>query len=102
VADVRRLPGQLTDHWDWQVVGACRNVDSTVFFHPHGERGAPRSTRDATAKALCARCPVIGECRTHALTVHEPYGVWGGLSAEDREEILHPHPRATTTMLRRP
>ena len=90
MADVRRLPGQHTDSWDWQIRGACRGVDSTVFFHPDFERGPERANRDAAAKTVCHRCPVIEECRTHALRVREPYGIWGGLTAQDRHEILHP------------
>jgi WhiB family redox-sensing transcriptional regulator len=27
-------------------------------------------------------------CRDHALAVQEPYGIWGGLSEDDRTEIL--------------
>ena len=98
MADVRRLPGQLSDRWDWQVRGACRGVDSTVFFHPDFERGAERATRDATAKTLCHTCPVVDQCRTHALEVREPYGIWGGLTAQDRHDILHPTRDATTAL----
>lgn len=29
-----------------------------------------------------------GACRTHALAVHEPYGIWGGLSEDDRLAII--------------
>lgn len=32
----------------------------------------------ARAKAICAKCPVRGECLDHALAVGEPWGVWGG------------------------
>jgi WhiB family redox-sensing transcriptional regulator len=28
------------------------------------------------------------QCRTHALSVQEPYGIWGGLSEDEREVIL--------------
>jgi WhiB family transcriptional regulator, redox-sensing transcriptional regulator len=31
---------------------------------------------------------VIEECRRHALAAHEPYGVWGGLSESERDEII--------------
>jgi WhiB family redox-sensing transcriptional regulator len=31
---------------------------------------------------------VIQACRAHALAVQEPYGIWGGLSEDDRAEIL--------------
>jgi len=39
-------------------------------------------------KAVCASCPVIAACRAHALAVQEPYGIWGGLSEDDRLAIL--------------
>ena len=90
MADVRRLPGQHSDRWNWQIHSACRGVDSTVFFHPDFERGTERATRDATAKTLCHNCPVMDQCRAHALRVQEPYGIWGGLTAQDRHAILHP------------
>jgi hypothetical protein len=32
--------------------------------------------------------PVIAACRAHALAVQEPYGIWGGLSEDDRLAIL--------------
>ncbi|WP_131771004.1 WhiB family transcriptional regulator, partial [Candidatus Protofrankia californiensis] len=59
-----------------------------LFFHPEGERGPARAAREAAAKAVCARCPVIQACAEHALQAREPYGVWGGLSESEREAIL--------------
>jgi WhiB family redox-sensing transcriptional regulator len=44
--------------------------------------------REVAAKTICGRCPVIAECAAHALAVREPYGVWGGMSEDDREAIL--------------
>lgn len=76
------------DLWEWQYEGACRETGAEQFFHPEGERGASRRRRDANAKAICATCPVIQLCREHALRVREPYGVWGGLSENDRAAIL--------------
>ncbi|MFM1917647.1 MAG: hypothetical protein RJB01_1162 [Actinomycetota bacterium] len=87
MADVSRLPGPNADFWDWQILSACRGLDSAVFFHPEGERGPARAARQAKAKAVCATCPVIAECAAHALAVREPYGVWGGMSEEEREAI---------------
>jgi WhiB family redox-sensing transcriptional regulator len=29
------------------------------------------------------------ECLDHALSSGEPYGVWGGLSEAEREQVLH-------------
>ncbi|GJF29559.1 transcriptional regulator WhiD [Kitasatospora sp. NE20-6] len=88
MADFSRLPGPNADLWDWQLSAACRGVDSSLFFHPEGERGAARSSREASAKEVCMRCPVRAECAAHALAVREPYGVWGGLTEDEREELL--------------
>lgn len=88
MADVTRLPGPNADFWEWQLQGRCRDLGSELFFHPEGERGASRAARDRAAKAICATCPVLARCAAHALAVHEPYGVWGGMSEDDREEIF--------------
>lgn len=87
MADLSRLPGPNADFWDWQLDSACRGLDSEIFYHPDGERGSARERRVSTAKAICAACPVIAQCRAHALKTKEPYGVWGGLGEEDREAI---------------
>ncbi|WP_109472808.1 WhiB family transcriptional regulator [Ornithinimicrobium cavernae] len=78
----------LGAEWDWQHEGLCRTRSPELFFHPDGERGSVKRAREARAIALCQACPVISECREHALTVPEPYGVWGGLTEEERAEIL--------------
>jgi WhiB family redox-sensing transcriptional regulator len=87
MAELGRLPVTVADVWDWQFDASCRTADPRLFFHPEAERGPAKQRRDAAALAVCARCPVIDACRRHALTVREPYGVWGGLTEEDREEI---------------
>ncbi len=87
MAEITRLPGPVADRWNWQLQGACRGVNPEDFFHPEGERGPRRRSRDLSAKAVCARCPVLLQCRTHALEVREPYGVWGGLTEAEREAI---------------
>lgn len=92
MATIKRLPLPLQETYEWQYDGLCNTVDPEEFFSPEAERGAPRLRREEAAKALCARCPVLDRCRTHALSVQEPYGVWGGLSESDRREILGPHP----------
>jgi WhiB family redox-sensing transcriptional regulator len=82
-----RPPGPIADLWDWQFEGTCRRESSDVFFHPDGERGPSRRNRDLAAKALCLDCPVLKRCREHALKSREPYGVWGGLTEYERDEI---------------
>lgn len=39
------------------------------------------------AKLICDFCPVKALCADYATIAHEPFGVWGGLSAADRKAI---------------
>ncbi len=94
MADTHRLPPPVTDVWDWQLHGACREMDSALFFHPENERGPARAGREAHAKQICRSCPVIQQCRAHSLAVREPYGVWGGMSESERNDIIRAQDRA--------
>lgn len=38
----------------------------------------------ARAKAICTLCPVRDECLDYALRTKQEYGVWGGLSENER------------------
>lgn len=80
-----QVPSDAT--WFWQEEGACREADPSVFFHPQNERGLSRIRRDRAAKAVCAGCSVRIECADYAIRAREPYGVWGGLTEEEREQI---------------
>jgi WhiB family transcriptional regulator, redox-sensing transcriptional regulator len=88
MSDVSRLPGPMDHAWQWQRLGACRGMDSSVFFHPDGERNPSRARRTAQAKEVCKRCQVIEMCREFALRTREPFGVWGGLAEAERRVIL--------------
>lgn len=88
MADERRLPALREGDWEWQAAAACRGSDTSNFYHPENERGPSRVRREMRAKAVCSTCPVINNCLRWALAAREPYGVWGGLSTEEREAML--------------
>ncbi|HVF18647.1 MAG TPA: WhiB family transcriptional regulator [Mycobacteriales bacterium] len=88
MSELHRLPGPTSEIWEWQLQGRCRGLDSDLFFHPDGDRGPSRSTRERAAQAICADCPVIAQCARQSLASREPYGVWGGLTESDRDDIL--------------
>ena len=83
-----QLPGPNADFWDWQLHSKCRGEASEIFYHPDGERGRARTQRENRAKAICFECPVLTQCREHALRVAEPYGIWGGMSESERSTAL--------------
>lgn len=76
----------ISEDWDWQLEGLCRQIGNSVFFHPDGERGLARAARIQIAKTICNRCPVVAQCRVYALSVNEPYGIWGGMSENERRK----------------
>lgn len=78
----------FADEWNWQLASKCRGMDVEIFFHPASERRRQKQRRIDRAKAICQDCPVLEECRQQALRTREPYGIWGGLSEEERAEIL--------------
>ncbi|WP_042366064.1 WhiB family transcriptional regulator [Streptacidiphilus neutrinimicus] len=82
------LPGPMTWAWAWQERAACAERDTMLFFHPAGERGRDFEDREQAAKRVCAACQVIRQCRDYALATHEPYGVWGGMSEDERGSVL--------------
>jgi WhiB family redox-sensing transcriptional regulator len=95
MAQLSRLPKPLMSTYEWQRRAACADTNPHVFFHPEGERGPARQQRDAAAVARCAGCVVVEDCRTHGLSAREPYGVWGGLTEGDREEIYRREGRSS-------
>lgn len=83
----RRSVQPFLSQWEWQHDGSCLTEDSEIFFFSDGERGEFRKRHELKAKEICASCTVISDCRAFALEVREPYGIWGGLSEEDRITI---------------
>ena len=71
---------------DWTSRGACLTAEPEQFF-PVGAAGAA-SREVQAAKAICAGCSVLEECREYALETAQPFGVWGGLDEEERRAIL--------------
>ncbi|GGO97645.1 WhiB family transcriptional regulator [Wenjunlia tyrosinilytica] len=72
----------------WHAGAACRRDEAGLFFAPSKEPTAARLAREEAAKRVCSNCPVLLECREHALLQPEPYGVWGGLTAAERRVVL--------------
>lgn len=64
---------------DWMSAAIC----STSPDAHYPERGES----PAYARHLCHQCPVIAECLAYALAHDERFGVWGGMTAEERREI---------------
>jgi WhiB family redox-sensing transcriptional regulator len=68
----------------WSHGGACLEEDPELFF-PIGNTG-PAVEQIEQAKAVCARCPVVVECRAWALANpgSAEFGVSGGMDEGER------------------
>ena len=67
----------------WQDFAACTGTDGDAFFPEIGG-----STREA--KRVCAVCPVRSDCLAYALEQDIRFGVWGGLSEQQRSRLRAP------------
>ncbi len=59
----------------------CPQTDPEIFFPEKGES-------NAEAKSVCDRCEVRRSCLQWALDNEIKFGVWGGLSANERRTFL--------------
>ena len=62
----------MSSAFDWRAKAACRDKDPELFF-PVGNTGAAYQQIEE-AKAVCRTCKV-------------DYGVWGGLSEDERRAL---------------
>ncbi len=85
MTDVSRLPAPVSEHYEWQLRGSCRGLEVSVFFLPEGVRGPRKARRERAAKAICSQCPVLERCAEFAISTREQYGVWGGMTPDERE-----------------
>lgn len=83
---------------DWRTRAACLDEDPELFF-PTGEEHtstrqptAPVLAQFAEAKTVCQRCPVTTTCLTWAIANRVRFGVFGGMTPDER----HAHARALT------
>ncbi|GAA1205088.1 WhiB family transcriptional regulator [Prauserella alba] len=75
-----------TQGLEWVHDAACRDEDPELFF-PVSDMG-PGSQQAAQAKAVCARCPVRDRCLSYALDGGLDFGIFGGLTQEERRELV--------------
>lgn len=71
---------------DWFDDRACIDVPISTFFPEIYDHAGP-------AKRICGRCPVHDLCLQYALDNGERYGVFGGMTANQRDRLRWPRTR---------
>lgn len=67
---------------DWRISASCAKVGDPDLWHPD-DSGNPTKL----VKRICARCPVLTECRDWILANEDnanAHGFWAGMSARQR------------------
>lgn len=73
---------------DWRLQAACRGIDPELFFSSDEiVNRQERTEREAEAKAVCTRCVVRDPCLSYAVAAGERYGIWGGLTSQERRAL---------------
>jgi WhiB family redox-sensing transcriptional regulator len=64
----------------WQELAACRPLGVELFYPPTDQDGEE-------AKAICFACPVRENCLEFALAAGERFGIWGGMTPQERRYL---------------
>lgn len=72
----------------WVRRAACVGKPPALFSSEElSTPGQPRNGTISAAKAVCSVCPVTRECLSYAVDNREDYGIWGGLTGAEREQL---------------
>lgn len=67
----------------WREDAACRDFPTDLFFPiGHGPRAQAQADK---AKTICGQCPVQSDCLEYALATNAQFGVFGGLTEDERK-----------------
>lgn len=67
---------------EWYQRAACQGLDTRMFFPGKGHNDLV-----VASKRVCASCPVRKDCLAEAQSLRDPYGIYGGLTAREREKL---------------
>jgi WhiB family redox-sensing transcriptional regulator len=67
----------------FQNLAACTPADEHIMF-------SELASKVARAKAICASCPVASKCLQFALDEDIEFGIFGGLTRQERLDMMQP------------
>jgi WhiB family transcriptional regulator, redox-sensing transcriptional regulator len=76
----------------WAKSAVCSQTDPEMWFPEKGNGNTA-----IKAKEICQGCPVREQCLEYALANNEQFGVWGGMSFNERQKHKHRQPRQPRT-----
>lgn len=75
---------------EWREKSACGSLPKEVFFNYNSMEisSEQRKAYKQTALSACASCPVRAECHEFAVCNNEPFGIWAGLTPDQRKPFV--------------
>lgn len=70
------------DRDEWRHRAACRGEDPELWFPLTHATAQIR-----VAKDICVDCPVQSECLEWAIATGQDFGIWGGLTSDERRVL---------------
>lgn len=70
----------------------CRSLDADYADRLFFSDGLSRDEKRRAilhAQNICINCPVMEQCQNYALTTHSDFGIWGGLTEDDRAKLTN-------------
>ena len=71
--------------YSWRRNASCKDTDPELFF-PVGTTGQAL-VQISEANVVCDECLVRGKCLDFALETNQDWGIWGGMSEDERRDI---------------
>ena len=84
------LPKSVQERFDDRydpTLGACVNEDPELFFPEGDPRSARYRAQVVAAKLVCKECVIEAKCLEVALESNEEFGIWGGMTKEERKDL---------------
>lgn len=76
---------------EWMSDAMCRRITNDFWYPP--EESKQPELYHAIGRELCHRCPVWKNCLDSGK--NEPYGMWGGLTTQERTVLHNSNPKPT-------
>jgi hypothetical protein len=92
ISDLYQRIGRNGNDLAWQNYAACADYPHVADLWFAESLPDPQDRKHGViytkhAQQICSGCPVMNECGDYAITNHEQFGIWGGLTAEQRRNI---------------
>lgn len=78
------------DTSEWNLAAACRTEDPDIFYADRHDKAGI-----SAAKSVCKSCPVSSLCLEDAIRTGQRFGIWGGMTTQERDRLARSMDKVT-------